>query len=99
MTTAHLSEAERARRTAFVRESKAANLQRQTVEQRAKRREDAADAWAHWLHQKMESSGAASPVEVLPDALAKLEQTIDDRVAAELIELKKALRRPSHEPL
>jgi hypothetical protein len=93
MTNTQQSEAERARRTEFIRNSKAANQQRQTLEQRTKRREDAADEWAAWLHHKMGSAGCVSPTELLPDILAKMEQTIDDRVAAAISEIKTKLRK------
>jgi hypothetical protein len=93
MTTAIIDEAERARRAEFVRESKAALQQGQTLEQRTKRREDSADHWAQWLHQKMDNSGSSDPLELLPDIFAKLEQTVDDRVAAAIAEIKTTLRR------
>ena len=93
MTAIPQSDAERARRTEYVRETKAALTQHQTIEERTKHRELSADRWAQWLHARMDSNGCADPVQVLPDALAQLEQIIDDRVAAALAEHKAALRK------
>jgi hypothetical protein len=92
MTVTHLSEAERARRSEFVLESRAALAQGKTLEQRTKTREEMADKWAQWFRHKMDARGCTDPVEVLPDAFAKLEQTIDDRVIAAIKEIKAALR-------
>jgi hypothetical protein len=88
MTVTHLSETERVRRREFVRESKTALQQGQTLEQRTKHRQEKADEWARWLHQKMDNHGRIDPVELLPNILAKVEQTIDDRVAAGIAEVK-----------
>jgi hypothetical protein len=76
------SEGERARRTEYVRDSAAAAKSGTTIEARTQAREASADEWAAWLHRQMEKTGAASPSEVLPDALAKLEQRLNDHVAA-----------------
>jgi hypothetical protein len=92
MTVTHLSATERARRTEYVRESKAALRRGETIEQRSKHREDKADEWARWLHQKMDESGCTDPVELLPDALARLEQSIDDCIAVAITEMKATLR-------
>jgi hypothetical protein len=90
--TALQSDTERARRKEWVRESRAALQQSQTVEQRAGRREEKADDWAAWIHQRMDSSNCTDPVELLPDILARMEQTVEDRVAAAIAEIKAALR-------
>ena len=87
------NETERARRKEFVRESKAALQQGQTVEQRTQRREDKADEWAAWIHQRMDSSNCSDPVALLPDILAKMEQAVEDRVAAAIAEIKTTLRK------
>jgi hypothetical protein len=92
-TTTHQSEAERVRRRELVRDMRAANQRGISIEQREKQRADAAAEWTQWLHQKMESSGCTDPVELLPDILAKIEQTIDDRVAAAIAEIKQTLRK------
>jgi hypothetical protein len=87
------NEAERARRAEFIREARAASLQSESPEQRTKKREAKADAWAQWFRQKMDEGGCADPVELLPDALARLEQTIDDRITAATVEIKAAVRK------
>jgi hypothetical protein len=84
--------AERARRTEFIRDAKAACLNDETLDQRTKRREDRADGWAKWLRRKMDDAGCADPTELLPDILAKIDQSIDDRVAAAIREIKKSLK-------
>jgi hypothetical protein len=85
------NEAERNRRAEFVREARAACCQGTTPEARTQKREDKADEWARWLHQKMDNHGCLDPVELLPDILAKVDQTIDDRVAAAIAEVKATL--------
>src|SRR5262249_44688478 len=75
----------------FARDVKAAAQKGETLEQRIKKREENAEAWAHWFRQKIDSNGCADPVELLPDACARLEQIVDDRVAAAVAELKAAL--------
>jgi hypothetical protein len=91
MTTG-VDEAERARRSEFIRDSRAASQQGETVERRTQRREQKATDWARWFHEKMESRGCVDPVELLPDAFAKLEQMVDDRVAAAIDQIKISLR-------
>src|SRR5262245_19971980 len=86
--TAIINEAERARRAEFARDARAAAQEGETLEQRIKKREENAEAWAHWFRQKIDSNGCADPVELLPDAWARLEQIVDDRVAAAVAELK-----------
>src|SRR5262245_43958363 len=71
MTTPNLSEAERARRSEYARESKAACARGETLEARAKQREGYANDWASWFRQRMDRSGCDDPAELLPDALAK----------------------------
>jgi hypothetical protein len=61
--TAIDSEAERARRAEFVRDARAAAQQGETLEQRMKRREENAEAWAHWFRRKIDDNGCADPVE------------------------------------
>jgi hypothetical protein len=87
-----IDEAERSRRAEFVREARAAVYQGTTAEARTQKREDKADEWARWLHQKMDNHGCLDPAELLPDILAKVDQTIDDRVAAAIAEVKATLR-------
>jgi hypothetical protein len=85
-----ISEAERNRRAEIILDSRAALQQGESLEQRTKKREEKSDAWAHWFRRKMDN-GCANPVELLPDACARLEQIVDDRVAAAVAELKAAL--------
>jgi len=89
--TAVPTEVERARRTAYVRESKAAFAQGVTL-QRARDREAKADEWTHWFRQKMDVGDCTDAAELLPDAFAKLDQLIDDRVAVAINEFKTAVR-------
>jgi hypothetical protein len=84
---------ERARRTEYVRESKSALQNGETIDGRARKREGRADEWALWIRQRMDEGGSTDPVEILPDALAKLEQIAEDRAAAAIREIKAALRK------
>jgi hypothetical protein len=93
MSTSPQTEAERVRRREYVRDAKGANRQCISIEKRIKQREDAAAEWAQWWRQKMESSGCDDPVQLLPDAFAKIEQAMDDRVAAAIAELRANLKR------
>ena len=87
-----ISEQERFRRGEYVRDSRAALAQNETVEQRLAKRDAKADAWAQWFRQRMDASGCTDPVELLPDALAKLEQLADDRITVAVNELKTAIK-------
>jgi hypothetical protein len=91
-TTAPIDEAERARRREIVRDMKGAVAQRQTFETHAQQREAKADDWARWFRHKMDACGVADPIVLLPDALARLEQLAEDRVAAAVRDLKAALK-------
>jgi len=94
MTVINLqSESERSRRREFVRDSKAAVQQGRTLEARTAAREAMADAWAKWLHERMDSTGCSDPVELLPDILARVEQLAEDRVAGAVVEIKTTLRK------
>jgi hypothetical protein len=92
MAMTEISEAERFRRSEYARDSLAAVTQNETVEQRLAKRDAKADLWAQWFRQKMDASGCANPVELLPEALAKLEQMISDHTAAAIKELKTAIK-------
>jgi hypothetical protein len=89
----NISEQERFRRGEFVRDSRAALAQNETVELRLTKRDAKADIWAQWFRQKMDSTNCSDPVELLPDALAKLEQLIDDRITVAVNEVKATLRK------
>jgi hypothetical protein len=62
VTVTHLSEAERARRSEFVLESKAALAQGKPLEQRTKIREEMAHKWAQWFRHKMDARGVERDV-------------------------------------
>jgi hypothetical protein len=85
--------AERARRTEFIRDAKTACANGETLDRRTAAREKRADEWAKWLRRKMDDIGCTDPTELLPDILAKLDQTIDDRVAAATREINTAIRK------
>ena len=87
-----LNEAERNRRAELIRDSRAALRRGESVEERAQKRDAMAVAWAAWFHQRMDSDGG-DPRRFLPDALGRLEQMIDDRVAAAVSEIKTTLRK------
>jgi hypothetical protein len=84
-------EAARARRTELVRETRAALSQNESLAARTKRREENADEWARWFKRRMDEVGCADPVQLLPDAFARLQQITADRVATAVSELKKAM--------
>jgi hypothetical protein len=80
--TVIVDEAERSRRTEFVREARAAAYQGINPEARTQKREEKADAWSQWFRQKMDHNDCADPVELLPDAFARLEQLSEDYTLA-----------------
>ena len=89
---AALSTAERIRRAEYRRDNLAALARGMSLEQRAKQREECAGEWAAWLRQRMDSADVDDPVQILPDALARLEQIVDDRVAVAKNHNKATLR-------
>jgi len=88
---AALSTAERIRRAEYRRDNLAALARGMSLEQRAKQREECAGEWAAWLRQRMDSADVDDPVQILPDALARLQQLAEDAAIAAIKELKKAL--------
>jgi len=90
--TTSISTSERIRRAEYVRDSKAALARGESLELRGKQREQFANEWAAWLRQRMDAADCDNPVEVLPDALSRLQQMIDDRIAVATNELKATLR-------
>jgi hypothetical protein len=92
MTTSPIDEAERARRTEWMRDLRAATAQHESLESRTTRREQMADDWSRWFHHRMDATGLADPVQLLPDACARLQQQAEDRIAAAVEELKATLR-------
>jgi hypothetical protein len=86
-----IDEAERARRREFVDDSMGAVLANETFEQRTKRREKVADDWAQWFRRKMSEGGYRDPVQSLPDAFARLEFMMQDKINSAVADLKKSL--------
>jgi hypothetical protein len=84
---------DRSSRIERTREASAAALAGETGAQRTKKIEARADVWAKWIRQKMDDKGCADPTELLPEILARMDQTVDDRVAAAIQEFKRALRK------
>jgi hypothetical protein len=95
MTTATTTndDAERARRTEIIRDTKAALAHGETFEGRAKRREEKADDWSRWFRHRMDAGDIADPVQLLPDAFARLELLAEDRVVAAMKGLKAEFRK------
>src|SRR5262245_23330549 len=91
-TTSPINEAERARRSEYVRDSKGALLKHETMEARTKRREAQADQWSIWFRTKMDETGCSDPVALLPDAFARLELFMEDKVNIAINELKTVLK-------
>jgi hypothetical protein len=87
-----VSTAERVRRSEYVRDTKGALARGETFEVRSMHHEEFADRWAAWLRMRMHQTGCDDPSRVLPDAFARVEQLIDDRVAAALKEFKTNLK-------
>jgi hypothetical protein len=52
-----------------------------TIQERQARFESKADAWLAWFQREMASRNCSDPDELLPDACARLEAIIEDRVA------------------
>jgi hypothetical protein len=86
------STAERIRRAEYMRDSKAALARGEPFELRGKQREQFAAEWAAWFKQRMDRVGCDDPTELLPDALARLQQLIDDRIAVAINEIKTKLQ-------
>jgi hypothetical protein len=87
-----LSTAERARRAEYRRDNLAALARGVSLEARAAERERFGQEWGAWLRQRMDACDVDDPVQILPDALARLEQIIDDRVAVAIKEFKTAMK-------
>jgi hypothetical protein len=90
MTT--LDNAEKSRRTEYMRETRAALQNNERLDQRISKFEGKANAWSEWLRSKMDSAGCADPSEILPDICARLEQLSEDYAAAAVREIKKSLK-------
>jgi hypothetical protein len=90
--TPALDNAEKRRRVEYTRETRAALQNNERLDQRIATREKAADEWARWLHDRMDAAGTNNALEVLPDALAKLEQLSRDHAAGAVRDFKQALK-------
>ena len=74
MTETVLTQAERDRRAAHMADMREAVALGRSLEQHLEARENLATQWAHWLHGKMDETHALDPVEILPAALARVEE-------------------------
>jgi hypothetical protein len=92
MSTTNLTTAERVKRAEYRRDSLGALARGESLEDRSRRREELANQWAAFLRSRMDSAGCDDPVGILPDAMARLEQIIDDRITAALNEFKSVMK-------
>ena len=93
MTTPDTADNDRRARIRSVKEAGWATLSGQTVAQRDQIRNTRASAWSKWLRKEMEGHGCEDPAEVLPAALAHLQQIVDDTVIAAVRQLRSDLRK------
>jgi hypothetical protein len=92
-TTIEQDVAERARRAALMADARGALAQGITVQERQARCESKADAWLTWFQREMAMRNCSDPDELLPDACARLEAIIEDRVAMAIRDMKAELRK------
>jgi hypothetical protein len=93
MTAPDTADNERRARISSVKEAARAALSGQTVAQRDRTRNARAGEWSRWLRKEMDVHGCEDPAEVLPAALAHLEQIADDHVIAAVRQLRSDLRK------
>jgi hypothetical protein len=93
MSTPDTTGNERRAQISSMKEAGRAALAGQTVAQRNRTRGARATEWTQWLRKEMDSHGCEDPVEVLPAALARIEQIIDDRTLSAIRQLKSELRK------
>jgi hypothetical protein len=74
MTEAVLTEAERQRRAAHMADMREAVALGRSVEEHLQLRAAVASEWAEWFHIEMNECGVDDPTEVLPQALARIQQ-------------------------
>jgi hypothetical protein len=89
---------EQVRRRELIRDTRAASEQGQELEEYRAKRDQAIAEWAAWFHAEMDKCHATDPVEVLPQALALLQERANAaaRTAAKTAardEVKKMLRK------
>jgi hypothetical protein len=93
MPALNAADNEQRARIRSVKEAGWAALSGQTVAQRDQIRNARASEWSRWLRKEMDAHGCEDPAEVLPAALAHLEQIIDDRTLAAVRQLRSDLRK------
>jgi hypothetical protein len=89
---------EQARRRELIRDTRAASQQGLELPEYREKREKAISEWTAWFHSEMDKCHASDPVEVLPAALALLQEraTAAARTAARAAahaEVKAILRK------
>jgi hypothetical protein len=89
---------EQVRRREFMRDTRAASAQGLEVDEYRAKRDQAVAEWAAWFHKTMDETHAMDPAEVLPQALALLQERsiAAARTAAKAAardEVKKMLRK------
>jgi hypothetical protein len=89
---------EQVRRRELVRDMKAASAQGVELDEYRKKRDRTTDEWAAWFRAELDKHHATDPVEVLPAALALLQERAiaEVRTAAKSIaraEVKEMLRK------
>jgi hypothetical protein len=65
---------EQVRRRELIRDMRAASAQGQELEEYRAKRDQAITEWAAWFHATMDQCHATDPVELLPQALALLQE-------------------------
>jgi hypothetical protein len=70
----NIDASEQVRRRELIRDMKAASAQGQELDEYRAKRDRAADEWAAWFREAMDRHRAEDPVEVLPQALALLQE-------------------------
>jgi hypothetical protein len=93
MPTLDAADNEQRARISSMKEAGRAALSGQTVAQRNRTRNARASEWSRWLRKEMEGHGCEDPAEVLPAALAHLQQIVDDTVIAAVRQLRSDLRK------
>jgi len=85
---------EQVRRRELMRDMRAASQQGQELEEYRAKRDRTVEEWTAWLHAAMDRAGATDPVEVLPQALAQVqERAIAEARAAAKATVQHEIRR------
>src|SRR5258707_15163980 len=93
-----LTELERTRRAEFNADSREALRLGKSLEEFIASRDAHADDWARWFHAEMEKFGVTDPIEVVPNAMVRVEQRAIAEARAAAVtaardELKRMLRK------